>query len=377
MAPDVRLAWHPEGDRTLKEMGMEESPQVRLAWPSGGNGGPTQRADMMIQGDRPALLVSYVYLGPFLKNRHRYNYRDWVMDSGAFSAHNSGAVIALQDYIDTCKRLIAEDLTLTEVFSLDVIGDWKASLRNTEEMWRQGVPAIPTFHPGEPWSALVAMARDYPKIAIGGVVGWPIKKKMAFVGQVFARTWPKAIHGLGMSSTQMLNAFPFHSVDATNWEIGPCKFGRWQSFGQMSVRGSKQNLRSEVEWYLKLERQARARWRSKMADIPGYGTPALSCRPGTPLDGSTGPTMRLAYAETGTTAAERIDTALGPPPAPVVRLAAQQSSDAQIARSGLEIPPPSPTLRLAVAGGEIGKPRHMQAVSGEPPQDDGGSNAVD
>ena len=34
----------------------------------------------------PALLVSYVYLKPFLANRHRYCYRDWVMDSGAFSA---------------------------------------------------------------------------------------------------------------------------------------------------------------------------------------------------------------------------------------------------------------------------------------------------
>ena len=53
----------------------------------------------------------------------------------------------------------------------------------------------------------------------------------------------------------MMMKFPFHAVDATNWEIGPCKFGRWQSFGNLSVRGSKQNLRAEVEWHLKLEQR--------------------------------------------------------------------------------------------------------------------------
>lgn len=67
-------------------------------------------------------------------------------------------------------------------------------------------------------------------------------------------------------------ALPWHSVDATNWEIGPCKFGRWQTFGAMSVRGSKQNLRAEVEWYLALERRARAKWKNQMAELAGLGT---------------------------------------------------------------------------------------------------------
>ena len=55
-------------------------------------------------------------------------------------------------------------------------------------------------------------------------------------------------------------ALPWDSVDATNWELGPCKFGQWRSFGKMSVRGSNQNLRSEVEYYLKLERKARSKF---------------------------------------------------------------------------------------------------------------------
>lgn len=246
-------------------------PNVRLAHVPGAQG------DNVLLGQRgvaalpdtslPALLVSYVYLQPFLKNRHVYRYRDWVLDSGAFSAHNSGEEIRLPEYIDCCKELLATDPTLTEVFALDVIGDWRASKKNCEKMWKAGVPAIPCFHFGEPWKELVAMARDYPKIALGGVVGQKVEPRDKWIGQCFARVWPKKIHGFGFSGEKTLMRFPFHSVDATNWELGPCKYGTWKAFGhqRVSVRGSKQNLRAEVEWYLDLERRARERWKKEMA----------------------------------------------------------------------------------------------------------------
>lgn len=253
----------------------------------------------------PALLVSYVYLEAFLKNLHQYQFRDWVLDSGAFSAHQSGTKIELQAYIDTCKKLLANDPKLTEVFALDVIGDWKASLRNYEEMWKQGVPAIPCYHYGEPEHVLRTLARDYPKIAIGGCAMMKIDKKNAFAGQCFARVWPKKIHGFGFGSERSIMSFPFHSVDATNWELGPCKYGRWASFGQMSVRGSKQNLRSEVEWYLALERRARDRWAKEMALLDDQSAPSVrfACV-GTAqgeINGALGggPTVRLAHKVSG------------------------------------------------------------------------------
>ena len=59
-------------------------------------------------------------------------------------------------------------------------------------------------------------------------------------------------------------SLPFHSVDATNWELAPCKFGNWSSFGQLSVRGSEHNLRAEVEFFLKLEKEAQSRWQNEM-----------------------------------------------------------------------------------------------------------------
>lgn len=219
----------------------------------------------------PALLVSFYYLKDFQRNRRHYVFRDWVMDSGAFSAHNSGVEISLKDYIETCRRFLAEDRQLTEVYCLDVIGDWRASLQNCKRMWKAGVEAFPCFHFGEPWEVLTGLARDYPKIAIGGCVGIGKKQKHKFAEQCFARVWPKRIHGFGFGAADSIQRLPFHSVDASTWHTGPGAFGRWNTFGRMSVRGKAQNLLSEVEFYLQLERDARRRWAREMAELKADG----------------------------------------------------------------------------------------------------------
>lgn len=268
--PDIRLATGV-GPPDAFEKGMKEpAPAVRLAHSPGAQGDNVLAGknghSVMPDDSLPALLVSYYYLSQFEINRNRYHFRDWVMDSGAFSAHNSGVTIDLDDYIACCKRLIDSDPQLTEVYALDVIGDWKASLDNTEKMWADGVPAIPCFHVGEPWDALLSMAKRYPKIAFGGVAQIGSKKALAWAGQCFARVWPKKVHGFAMCSEKAVMTLPFHSVDSTSWEIGPCKFGNWRAFGgqRVSVRGSQQNLRAEVEWYLEMERKARVRWKKEM-----------------------------------------------------------------------------------------------------------------
>jgi len=264
IAPTVRLAYFPipAVDNALMDLRLSHQPKSQCDNVLQGARGVKKLPDDM----KPALLVSFVYLQPFLEKQSKCQYRDWVLDSGAFSAHNSGKEIKLQDYIDCCKRLMDSDQTLTEVYSLDVIGDWKASLKNTEEMWRQGVPAIPCYHYGEPWDVLKGMAKDYPKIALGGVaMKWAVKNK--FAEQCFARVWPKRIHGFGYGSEKSIMALPWDSVDATNWEIGPCKYGQWRSFGKMSIRGSKQNLRAEVEYYLKLERKARNKFGAALSKL--------------------------------------------------------------------------------------------------------------
>ena len=245
-------------------------PVIRLAHADGAQGDNVlkvkRESAKIVDGNFPALLISFVYLPSFLKNQADYYYRDWALDSGAFSAWKSGTVIELSEYIEACLELMQTDKTLTDIFALDVIGDHKASIKNCETMWEFGVPAIPTFHTGEPEGALFYMAKHFPKIAVGGLAGSGLsaRTQLSFCCQVFARIWPKRIHGFGVAGKGMAMALPFHSIDATSWEMGPCAFGNWNRFGKMSVRGSSQNLRSEVDHYLGLERLLRARWAKEM-----------------------------------------------------------------------------------------------------------------
>jgi hypothetical protein len=251
-APEVRLAHVPgaQGDNVLLgQRGVEQLPEESL----------------------PALLVSFFYLPGFLKVKDEWAYRDWAMDSGAFSAKNSGKEIDLDAYITKCKELRESDPKLTEIFALDVIGDWRASEENTKKMWAAGIEAIPCFHIGEPWDVLKGLAKDYPKIALGGVALVRGKRKVDWLTECFSRVWPKKIHGFGCSGRELIMSLPFHSVDATNWELAPCKFGNWHSFGELSVRGSTQNLRAEVEYFLNLERDARSRWQNEMALLERNG----------------------------------------------------------------------------------------------------------
>ena len=212
----------------------------------------------------PSILVAFPYVKPFLERQGFFRYRDWALDSGAFTAHGSGEVIDHEEYMELCLRLLATDPTLTEVFSLDVIGDPVASRRNAEREWERGIPSIPTFHFGSSWGHLMGLVAEFPKISLGGTVGLTGGSKLRWFGECFRRVWPKRIHGLGVSGRKALSMFPFHSVDASSWATGPLRYGIWQSLGRGGEKGSTQNLRAEIEYYLKLEREVQSRWKREM-----------------------------------------------------------------------------------------------------------------
>lgn len=212
---------------------------------------------------KPSLLVSHYYIKNFDRFRNELQFADWAMDSGAFSAKNAGAEIRLDDYISACQERLESDPSLVEVFSLDVIGDHKASYKNWQAMMMAGLPAIPTFHIGSPWSALTAL-KGAPKIALGGMVRRHPNHKLEWCRECFARVWPKRLHGFGVMSPSLLRSVPFHSVDATNWQMGS-KYGKWRAFpGITTKRGPSKNLTVEVEWCLSLERELKGRWHKEM-----------------------------------------------------------------------------------------------------------------
>ena len=202
-----------------------------------------------------------------------------MIDSGAFSAWNSGAEITLDAYVDACKHALELPFPPDEIFALDVIGDWQAGLRNTEEMWRRGIEAIPCFHIGEPWEVLKGLARNYPKIALGGVAKSTPQTKLKFAEECFARVWPKRMHGFSYCFKSAVLGLPWDTVDSTSWFLQALRYRRFVGInGGAHCRGVKEptSLVAEIDFYLQLEGLARLRWKGtweKQKD--GRGGPLL------------------------------------------------------------------------------------------------------
>lgn len=207
----------------------------------------------------PSLLMSYVYVNRFLKEYPRLVVRDWVLDSGAFSAKHSGTEIKLQDYIEFCLKIMDSEHPPAEIFALDVIGDHKSTLQNVKAMWKAGVPAIPCYHINEPDDVLKRYSREYPKIAVGGMSQLHGAKKKDFAEQCFARAWPALIHGFGVTTLSIVKSLPWHSVDSTTWSA-PRRFGRYPHFGTVKVTIAHKDVKvlPQIKYFLKIEKFCRA-----------------------------------------------------------------------------------------------------------------------
>ena len=165
-----------------------------------------------MRDNRVGVIFSYWGFKKHAKELHSEGPHDFfaydgpiMIDSGAYSAYNSGAVISVQEYHDFLKRL---DIRTDDILvNLDVIGD----LSRSEENWRWlskkfDHPIIPVIH----WPELKPSPQTEPMIGLGGMVP---AFKINQPGSVHAvATWiveitaeKKQYHGFGIGS-------PFHQV---------------------------------------------------------------------------------------------------------------------------------------------------------------------
>lgn len=237
-----------------------------------GASNPTANAKAFACEPMPAVLSSYIY---FDENKKVLmgdlgKTREWILDSGAFTAKQQGFEIDVNVYTEFCLKLRDCKRPPVAVFSLDVIGDWRATLANTEAMWKAGVEAIPCWHAGEPLELLVELSASYPRIAVGGTVGLPVLTRQRIFDAVFSKIWPKRIHGFGLHTESLLVRYPFDSVDASSWYSGR-QYGRWKSMPgvQTSWLRDGHNFRPEVEWHLDMERRLVAKWGPMLRPLRG------------------------------------------------------------------------------------------------------------
>ena len=208
-------------------------------------------------------LVSFVYLPQYREwcKLRNPTVRTTMLDSGAYSAWKSGYDIDIDDLVKESK-----EGGWDETVALDVIGDSEGSKKNAQHMASRGSNAFPVFHFGEPWSLLNEYCDQYEKVGISCRFGEPTTASTAWVENCFAKNWPHKFHSFGWVGNNILRKVPFHSADTASWQV-PVIWGRWTSFKGMrhGGRGGNHSVQSEIEMYLKLERELESRWKTTLS----------------------------------------------------------------------------------------------------------------
>lgn len=168
-------------------------------------------------------LYSYFYLNNDNKDPSKFvqkaaaTQKKIFLDSGGFSAFTKGAKIDIDNYI----KFIKENENVLTVYAvLDVIGDFKGTMRNQHYMEKKGVNPLPVFHFGGDLNNLKSLVKDYDYIALGGLVPYARDKKKlkAWLDKCFSIIKCDCkIHGFGMTGIEILKRYPFYSVDSTSW----------------------------------------------------------------------------------------------------------------------------------------------------------------
>lgn len=151
------------------------------------------------------------------------------LDSGAFSAFNSGAHIDLDAY---CDFVLAVRPLLAEAANLDVIGDDEGTRHNFKVMTERGCDPLATCHFGQDPKEILDTFAVTRRGALGGMAmkaSLNRAMRQRWLDTVFdvlhaSSSWPIRVHGYGMSDTALMERYPWFSVDSTTW-ASAARFG--------------------------------------------------------------------------------------------------------------------------------------------------------
>ncbi len=141
-----------------------------------------------------------------------------LLDSGAFTVWNKGGVIDIDEYIEFIK-------TNSNLFdwciNLDVIGNPEASYNNWKYIRKAGVNSIPVFHLGGDFKWLERYMKQTDYIGIGAIANLNTDQRVRGLKWVWKEhltssdgTPKLKVHGLGLTSLEIVTRFPWYSVDS-------------------------------------------------------------------------------------------------------------------------------------------------------------------
>lgn len=166
----------------------------------------------------------------------------WCLDCGAFSLRGNKAV-KVEEYIEYCKKVLKSSFPPSEIFGLDVIGNAEATLQNCLTMRKAGLIIVPAYHQGEDERYIKEYCRLWNKIAFGGLAGFSKRTDFAneYIGQLFARIYPKRIHLFGVTNFNFFGNYPIDTADSSSWAV-TFRFGHYYSMPGISAKTMTQDV---------------------------------------------------------------------------------------------------------------------------------------
>ena len=155
-------------------------------------------------------------------------FNSFLLDSGAFTFMSGShkCEIDWDSYVDEYAQFINRyDIKLFFELDIDsIVGLAEVERLRDKLQAKTGKHPIPVWHKNRGKDYFIGMCKNYPYVAIGGIVTEEIKRSTyEKLFQWFINTAHKygaKIHGLGYTSVEKLKLFHFDSVDSTAWLYG-------------------------------------------------------------------------------------------------------------------------------------------------------------
>ena len=146
-------------------------------------------------------------------NRFRF-----LLDSGAFTAFNSGKTITLDEY---CKFLESLPFKPWRYFALDVIGNPEGTDRNYEIMRARGFNPVPIVTYGDNLKKVEDLYKSTDFVGFGGLVGLSKDERIWAVNEITKAVKGRKAHLLGFTQFDSLKRFKPYCCDSSSWS-GVC-----------------------------------------------------------------------------------------------------------------------------------------------------------
>lgn len=157
-------------------------------------------------------------------------YLDVLIDSGAFSAYNSGAEISLDEYIEYCHKYYHSNSW--QYIQLDKIKQPDVSEKQLHVMVQNKLKPMPVLVAGMDFSNMKDYTEINNHVCVAGGVGTADKYIYYRYQQAFKESNGKAkIHALGFLRFPDLYQLPIYSGDSSTYAVGSM-FGSMQKFDE-------------------------------------------------------------------------------------------------------------------------------------------------